>query len=93
MPRDFQQTFLKKEESVRRPHSSLPFLLFVPGSLEAGRERRECAWPALSLGTALATLRGSPILLGRVSLYEIIGFLRNGPRDHRRPPGAEICYH
>lgn len=36
MPRDFQQTFLKNEESIWPPHSSLPALLFVLGSLEAG---------------------------------------------------------
>ena len=43
MPLDFQPTLLKDKEAVQQPHSSLPFLLFVPGSLQAGQgDKRTC---------------------------------------------------
>lgn len=80
MPLDSQQAFLKDEESSQQP----PCLLLVRGSLQ------DRAWPALSW-QLLWLLSG--FVEKRVSLYQITGLLRNGPRDHLCPPGAEICYH
>lgn len=76
----------EKTEAVQRPGCSLPFL---QAGLGDKRRRPICTLAVPSL----PALRGSLIQLRRVCLYQITGLLRNGPRDHHRLLGAEICYH